>query len=198
MTTDHYVRVWVGDLDAYNNGRLVGQWVEGTDWEALTTAYNAASHKGTQDYEVMDMEGPKWARDAIGSYGSQMTVYAVATLIEALEESGVNVEAFDDYNDMTGALTDYLAEVRDIEADDINDVARHAESLADDYADAVTGHYESREDYAQQMADDTGALEGLPYWIMGAIDWAHVARELELGGANLVELSDGSVVELSI
>jgi len=192
------VRVWVGDLSAYNSGRLVGEWVDGADWEALTAAYDRASHGGQRDYEIMDCEGPKWARDAIGSYGSQATVYAVAVLADELEASHAPAEAFGEIVDCTDMLADYLSEARNIDPDDIYDVTRRAEWVAEEFQDAVSGVYDSREDYAQQAAETYCDLDALPYWLTGAIDWEHAAREMEMGGVNLVELSDGSIVELTL
>lgn len=45
ITTDTTPRVWVACLNCYNNGRLVGQWIDCTDLEDVTLTW---IHEGTE------------------------------------------------------------------------------------------------------------------------------------------------------
>jgi antirestriction protein len=55
------IRIWLGDLGAYNNGELRGEWLELPLSEAaLAAAFNKYSRDG--DYYIADSEGPDWLR----------------------------------------------------------------------------------------------------------------------------------------
>jgi antirestriction protein len=49
---------------------------------------------------------------------------------------------------------------------------------ADEIAEAYYGHFSSDEDFAQEWAEETGALEGEPSWPFNHIDWEWAAADL--------------------
>lgn len=57
MATTETPRVWIADLAAYNDGRLVGEWVDATDPDALAAAVDKYGHHGRSDWAIFDHEG---------------------------------------------------------------------------------------------------------------------------------------------
>jgi len=49
---------------------------------------------------------------------------------------------------------------------------------SDNFDEAYQGEYDSDEAFAQQMAEDIGAFDGLSSWPHNCIDWEYAAREL--------------------
>jgi antirestriction protein len=85
-----------------------------------------------------------------------------AELALLLEESG-NPEAF-------GAYASY--------------VGREYATL-DGFAEAFCGVYESEADYAQELAEECGLVDGdAQQWPLYCIDWERAWRELDMGGDN--------------
>ena len=77
-TTNDTPRVWIGDLGAYNDGRLVGRWIDATDRDALGAAIDRATHGGRSDYFVADSDG---FGGMVGEYASAETIHALALVI---------------------------------------------------------------------------------------------------------------------
>lgn len=188
-TTAATVRVWVGDLSAYNNGKLVGEWVDGDDLDALYAAYDAATHGGRYDFELMDVEAPKYLRDRIGSYSDAHRVYAAAVLADVLDTEGIAPELADAWNDATCGIDDYLAACAKLETDAY---PAEADYIARQIWEGFMGEYDSREDWAQSYAEDAGMLTDGDSLLMAHIDWAGVARELEYD-CYVVDLKYGGI-----
>ncbi len=79
--------------------------------------------------------------------------------------------------------------IADLDADGID-----PETIEDQYLGRAEGLSEQRagEDYAQQLAEDTGMITGTESWPLTCIDWAQAWRELELSdGYRLHDLGGG-------
>lgn len=53
---------------------------------------------------------------------------------------------------------------------------------AGQFEEAYAGEWGSIEEYAENLADDIGAIDGDAKWPMMYIDWERAARDLVLGG----------------
>lgn len=137
--TDTTPRAWVGCLACYNNGQLIGAWVDGTEADTFTPCPDT-SH---EERHVFDHEG---YGDALRGECSPADAAAIARALAELadENDGAALIAYAD--NMTGlALTDW----QDWEGE-----AR----------DAFHGTWNTFQDFADQYAEECL----LPEWPEGA------------------------------
>ena len=164
---------WVGCLSCYNDGALVGEWIDATmaddaandpEWQAATHEHHGRTAEFVRDrceeWWVMDHEG-------FGSLGECGTasIQASAKLLTELSDDDERA-AFVAYCAATGA---------EFNADGL-------ESHRDNYC----GKWDSFKDYAQEMAGDyrpfgadSETARVLESWPYNCIDWDQAARELE-------------------
>lgn len=162
MNTTSVGRIWVGDLSAYNDGRLVGRWVDIDDEEALEQTYNEMSHGGTQDYFIADTDLEPWARalvERFGEYIPEDVWPKVVAIGEVIVENGLE-EPFAAWVDN---------ETRDLDDD-----------LEDQFRDEFLGFYDDLGDYAYQLTE--GMRDELPEWVANYVDWDAMGRDYRLGG----------------
>lgn len=50
------------------------------------------------------------------------------------------------------------------------------------FEDNYRGEFESLEDYARNLLEDTASLDDVPIWLQSYIDYAAIGRDEELGG----------------
>jgi hypothetical protein len=158
------LQVWIGDLSAYNAGRLVGEWVSITDADALTEAYRNASHNGTSDYFIADTAGPAWFAQVVGEY---TTEEALTALADALAD----VHDFDAFG--AWFANEYRRDIAD------------ADSWADEFREQFRGEFDSIGDYAYELwfeCADAAERAQADRWPFSCIDWDHAGRELIVGG----------------
>lgn len=149
-------RVWIGSLSAYNAGKLIGQWVDADDLEAMEAV--AAKLPG-EEFALMDREG---FGDLIGEYTPLETV---AKLAELLAEHG---EAFRLFCDNEGLS----------ESDAVDAVGSFEESYRGDWSSS----WNPGRDYAEQTAEELGCLPDGRQWPLNHIDWDAAWRELSMDG----------------
>lgn len=162
MTTTETPEVWVGCLACYNAGRLVGQWYEAAEAGEVTPEQ---LHEGKlTQLEARDGGSPHeelWVMDHQGFGGlltgecSPMEAQRLAEVIGELEEANLPVEAFAAW--LQGEANS---------------------GAVSDFGDVFQGIYDSERDFAQQVADDIGALEDDVAWPHDCIDWERATREL--------------------
>lgn len=158
------LRVWIGDLSAYNAGRLVGSWVSITDAEELEEAYRKASHDGQSDYFIADTDGPKWFADIVDEYTTEETLTALA-------------DAFADVGGLDAFGVWFANEYRR----DLDDAA----DWPDQFRDSFRGEWDSLADYAYEMWTDCADPEErkrADEWPFSCIDWDRAAHGLTAGG----------------
>jgi antirestriction protein len=171
-TTTTTPRAWVGCLGCYNNGSLIGKWLEGESCADLEGAglakiethgdYTAARcvRCGGDEFAVMDHEG---YGDLLGGECSPIEAQNMAQAIATIEGEGLDIEAVAAYaNNM------HL------------DVANFDE-WRDDYEGAYIGEL-SVTDYAEQYISECGLLDGVPANIAAYFDYESYGRDLILGG----------------
>ena len=167
-TTNDTPRVWIGDLGAYNDGRLVGWWIDATDRDALDAAIDRATHGGRSDYFIADSDG---FGGMVGEYASADTIHALALVI-----GDHGLEVVQAFKDCTGA-------------DD-------PDAIGEGIADRYVGEFESWRDFAMDdcnvwfdraenltyVCSEVGAVR-----IVGEdayyVDWDQLATDWELGSA---------------
>jgi hypothetical protein len=156
-------RAWVGCLGCYNGGALVGKWLEG---EAIgdTVAAGLATLETVGDYTaprcvrcfadefmVFDHEG---MLGLIKGECSPSEAAEAAATVEEIERAGIDLEAAAAYIDDRG------------------------EWDASNFEDSYAGEFDTMEEFAQQLAEDIGALNEFLVWPHNCIDWEHAAHEL--------------------
>jgi antirestriction protein len=163
-------QAWVGCLGCYNNGALVGKWLEGescADLEAAGLAkiethgdYTAARcvRCGGDEFWVMDHEN---YGDLLGGECSPIEAQNIAQAIATIEGEGLDIEAVAAY-----ASNMHL----DIAAFD---------DWQSDYEDAYLGEYDSVHAYAVEYVESCGLLHGVPDNIARYFDYDAFARDLE-------------------
>lgn len=180
MTNTDTPRVWIGDLGAYNDGRLVGSWIDATDRDALDDAIDRATHGGRSDYFVADSDG---FGGMVGEYASADTIHALATII-----GDHGLEVVQAFRDCTGE----------------ND----PDAIAEEIEDRYVGEFESWADFAMSdhnvwtdrdgdgrtitcVGTELGTLE-----IVGEdpsyVDWDAIGRDYNLGGCTYTGTTDGA------
>ena len=158
-------KVWVGCLGCYNEMRLVGEWVDAIDANDVTVAKLHTSHKVKSDIYTMSHE-ELWVMDFEGFGGwlkaecSPMEAQRIAGVIEAIEADHIDPDAVTAWADNLG-LT-------------IEDWTGHA----DDFGESYQGEWDSEEDFAQNLAEDIGAVDDSATWPNDCIDWERATREL--------------------
>lgn len=165
MTATDAPRVWVGCLGCYNAGHLAGEWFDAADaptdepaWRNEVTAPGVllpAAHyaKAHEELWVFDYEG---FGGLLAGECSPAEAQRIAELIADLNED--EREGFAAYVADTGLTAD-------------------AESL-DSFRDDYQGVWDSREDFAQNLAEELGAVPREHSWPASYIDWESAARDL--------------------
>lgn len=158
MTTTHEPRVWVGCLQCYNEGRLVGDWYDATEAGDITASQLHGRPIPPETHEelwVMDLEGFPEAREMDPMEAQRWgDLYAAVgdTLWPALcawVRSGAYVE----------------------DGDGMPDQATFEERFC--------GEWDSFDDYAQDLAESIGLLREVPEQLQTYFDMEKWARDLK-------------------
>jgi antirestriction protein len=147
------LNAWVGCVACYNAGRVVGKWCEAVDAGDLTIAN---VHKG----QPCPNQG-----EELHCYDTEGLGILECSPSEATERAKILADAY-----VPDALLKYAS------ATGIS-----LAQAAEEFEDAYCGEYSNGEEFAQQIAEDIGALDRDAKWPMTCIDWAAAWRELELG-----------------
>jgi antirestriction protein len=162
-------QAWVGCLGCYNNGSLVGKWLEGescADLEAAGLAkiethgdYTAARcvRCGADEFYVLDHEG---FGDFLKGECSPIEAQNIAQAMSTIEGAGLDLEAVAAYaSNMSLDIANF-------------------EDWQSDFEDAYIGEYEVK-DYAIEYVESCGLLDGVPDSIARYFDYDAFARDFE-------------------
>lgn len=173
-TTTATPRVWVGCLACYNAGRLMGEWVDATEAGDLSRERVHGSSATLALVEVQDGGSPHeelWCFDLEGFGGflegecSPSEAQAVAEVIAAIEADGTDLGA-------VGAWASY----------EHGRVEEWDAPTREAFEEAYCGEWKSGADYAENLAEDIGALDSADArWPLTCIDWERAWNELRLG-----------------
>ncbi len=160
MATGTAPRIYTACLASYNAGKLHGAWIDAdqdadTIREAIAEMLKASPEAGAEEWAIHDHEG-------FGGYPiSEMeSIDNVARIAELIDEHGA---IFGELLAHKGG-TDYLDNAE--------------ETMRDGYG----GEWDSLEDYAANLAEDTGALKEVPESLQRYIDFAAWGSDMEYGG----------------
>lgn len=158
-TREPAMRVWIGCLHCYNSGQLVGEWFNAIDADEVTLASVHRSADGTQ-------EGCEelWCFDA-----DDMPVRREMSPAEAAEWGRV-IEEVDEH--LRPALVAW-----------VRSGAYVAEGTGDlpsvsDFEERYAGHWGDFDEYAHQLAEDTGLLRDVAEEIARYFNWKSWTRDL--------------------
>ena len=172
-TTDTTPRVWIGCLHCYNDGRLVGDWFNAATADEVTT-YDIHGDSRADSHDEL------WVMDH-----ENIPVRGEMDPSEAAEWGRVYTEVGPEH---WPALCAWV-ESGDYVAEGTGDLPSISE-----FEDRYQGHWESFEDYARQLADDIGLLEGIPEEIANYFDWDSWTRDLAFDCPNYDDPEGGVYV----
>ncbi|MDU5115246.1 MAG: antirestriction protein ArdA [Actinomyces sp.] len=162
-------RVWIGCLACYNEGRLVGEWVDAADAGDLTPDDLHGVPTTHEELWVFDLEGfPRGT--------GEMSPTASVPWGELFEEVG---EA-----QWPALLAWVESGCYMADADGLPCVS--------DFEDAYQGEWDSFDDYAVQLAEDIGLTDGWPEDTQRYFNWDSWTRDLAFDYA-VADASDGGV-----
>lgn len=149
------LNIFITNLRAYNEGELLGEWVElPLDEEALEEVINRISNDGEDELFITDYESDLGIK--VDEYES---IYELNDMVQEIEDGD----------------TDIIAAI--LEAVDSN--IQRAIDEADRYR--LMTECETLEDYARELVDD-GCYGSIPDSIINYIDFEALARDLSCDG----------------
>ena len=158
-TTDTTPRVWIVCLSCYNRGRLIGEWFDAATADEVTLAdVHEGSGLGYAECEEL------WCFDY-----ENIPVRGELDPLAAAEWGRVYTEVGPEYWPPLCAWVesgDYVAEGNT----DLPSIS--------DFEERYQGHWDTFAEYAENLADDIGLLDGVPEQIANYFDWSAWTRDL--------------------
>ena len=146
------IKIYVASLEAYNNGKMVGDWVTPTNYlsfekfnDAIKIATKNADEVAVHDYEGIDLDN---------EYPDFEDLYYFC---QALEDSWLDNEAIIAYAENTGEELD-------------NELIADAEN-------SYVGTFNSFQEYAEDYADEL--IHSTDDFLKSYFDYESFARDLE-------------------
>ena len=159
------IKIYVASLEAYNQGRMVGDWVTPTDYlsfekfnDAIQVATEYADEVAVHDYDGINLSN---------EYPNFEELYYFC---QALKDSWVDDEVIMAYAEHTGDELD-------------NELIANAE-------DYYVGTFDSFQEYADDFADEQ--LHNTNDFLKSYFDYESFARDLEYD-YTVLDLSDSNV-----
>jgi antirestriction protein len=126
-------RIYVADLEAYNNGRLVGEWLDLADYndadELMEAIQDVLKKSGGEEYAIHDAE--YIPRSMYSEYMGQRDFEELYEMMELAKDNDLPLEV-----------------VQEI-------VSQYDSSAINEFQ----GKYDSADDFAQQLVDDLGGIQ---------------------------------------
>jgi antirestriction protein len=126
-------RIYVADLEAYNNGRLEGEWLDLADYndadELMDAIQDVLKKSGGEEYAIHDVEYVP--RSMYSEYMGKRDFEELYEMMDLAKQNDLPLEV-----------------VQEI-------VSQYSESAVDEFQ----GKYDSAEDFAEQLVDEMGGLE---------------------------------------
>ncbi len=159
----HEMRVWIGCLACYNAGDLVGEWFPADEAGEVSRGdvHRNVSAPAAIMRMILDTHEEMWVMDHEG-----LPVSGEMSPHEAQAWADLMGEVDDDERPAFAAYIDALGH---------NDPA---DISADDFREAYSGEWDSREDFAQDLAEEMGAIPTDYSWPASYVDWERAARDL--------------------
>jgi antirestriction protein len=126
-------RIYVADLEAYNNGRLVGEWLDLAD-------YNDADELMEAIQDVLKKSG-----------GEQYAIHDAEYIPRSMYSEYMGQRDFEELYEMMD-----LAKDNDLPLEVVQEIVSQYDSSA---INEFQGKYDSADDFAQQLVDDLGGIQ---------------------------------------
>ena len=159
MTTKTVPRVWIGCLQCYNEGNLVGEWFDAAEADEVNTSalHGRKIDPGTHeelwclDHENLPITG-------------ECSPYEAARIAHVVEEVS------------EGDRAAFIAWVLS------GDYVEDGDGLpgVSDFEESYCGEWPSFREYAEELADGIELLDGVPEQIVRYFDWDGWVRDLSL------------------
>jgi antirestriction protein len=145
-------RIYVGTYAKYNSGSIAGAWLDLEDYSDKEEFLAACAelHKDESDPELMFQDHEDIPAGMVS-------------------ESHIAAEVWD-WLELDEDDRELLAAYRDCMSRDDADI--------DDAREAFQGIHDTERDFAQQLAEDIGAIQENASWPYSCIDWDQATREL--------------------
>jgi len=142
--------VYCGTYAKYNNGSLFGEWVDLTQFTDTSDfyAFCAELHKDEEDPEFMFQDYENFPA----------SLYCESAVTDGLYD-WINMDSDD--QELLAAAIDCFGDI-----------------TLEQAQGAYYGQYDSDEDFAQSLAEETGAINDDLQWPYTCIDWEYAAREI--------------------
>jgi antirestriction protein len=168
-------RIYVACLASYSAGTLHGKWIdlEGKDKDDVQEEVNQVLRSSPFPNVMVEHEGKQvpsaeeWAihdYDEFPNLGEYPGLDKVMEVASAIEEHG---EAYEAYMSMVG--TDY--------------------ATVESFEEAYNGEWDSEKDFAYDLVDSLGMLEGIPESIQNYFNYDAFTRDLFMGDYTSVDLN---------
>lgn len=168
------MRIFLTNLGKYNEGELVGEWVElPASQEELEKVFERIGiNEEYEEYFITDYECDLYE---VGEYENIDKLNDIAERIKELDEEGSNV---------VKALIQKLDYTLDEAIDKVN---------SGDYM--IYNNCENMTDVAYQVVEECGYLENVPDNVARYFDYESFGMELGIGG-NYIFLDGSEVIEI--
>lgn len=153
------LQTWIGCLSCYNNGHLVGRWVDAIDADTVTIT---DLHRGREKHPYMAFCEELWCFDHELPQRGEMSPDRAAAWGERLAE--INEEQ------MSAFLAWIHIGAHTVDADDL--------PIASDFEERYCGEWSSFQQYADEQVDALGVLDGLDENVARYFDFDSWARDL--------------------
>lgn len=153
-------RVWIGCLECYNNGRLVGRWYDASEAGDITTSQlhgRTVAPETHEELRCMDLDGDWPIR-------REMDPITAARWGEIYEEVGD---------------TQWPALCAWVRSGSYTAEGHSDFPVVSDFEEHYAGEWDSFDEYARDLAESTDLLKGVPDEIQRYFDWESWIRDLE-------------------
>lgn len=156
------VKVWVGNLGKYNEGDLVGRWIElPIDEDDLEKVLKSIGIDN-EEYEeifIADYDVPFDSKD-LGEY----------TPLETLNEIA---ERYEDFSDDEKEVFNEISS--DFKLDEAFDIVKDGDYM-------IYSNCDDMGDVAMQYVEETGLLDNVPDDLVDYFDYQSYGRDMEING----------------
>lgn len=161
-------KIFLTDYASYNNGTQFefGHWVDLSDFDSA----EELNEYIIKHFQEADKESP------LDSPREEIMITDYEGFPEALYSESMNFETLYQYFEKADECG-YSAEVIEAFADLGNYSLSDLDAFFDALAESYSGEYSSDEDFAQDLAEQTG-FEQPNAWPYNCIDWERAARDL--------------------
>lgn len=153
-------KIYVSTYAKYNEGNLNGEWITIQDYsdaeELMQEMKDLHEDEDDPEFMIQDSEGD----------------------LTALIGECMSIEDWNEFYEVLDAVEDSYLDIEAIEAYANNFCGEWSAKVVEDASDAYIGEYDNDEDFAQEYAESTGAINQNKNWPHYCIDWKWAAREL--------------------